>query len=232
MRQRIFKRTLNFGHTIDKTDYYLRDAQGNIMAVYSVGVEPGSYSGFKVKEFNIYGSSRLGVLQDVTILDPEYYSEGIPNPNNPATPSHTTRPLGKKRYELTNHLGNVLAVITDRKRPRAQVLNTGYPIEWYEADVLSSQQYYAFGMLMPGDDNPSVRRQYSKDNYDYRFGFNGKEGDDEVKGDDNQQDYGMRIYDPRVGRFLSVDPITSSYPWYSPYPFAGNRLIFAVNFEK
>ena len=40
----------------------------------------------------------------------------------------------------------------------------------------------------------------------YRYGFNGKENDNEVKGNGNQQDYGMRIYDPRLGRFLSIDP--------------------------
>lgn len=37
----------------------------------------------------------------------------------------------------------------------------------------------------------------------YRYGFNGKENDNEVKGEGNQQDYGMRIYDPRLGKFLS-----------------------------
>ena len=39
----------------------------------------------------------------------------------------------------------------------------------------------------------------------YRFGFGGKEKDNEVKGEGKQQDYGMRIYDPRLGKFLSVD---------------------------
>ncbi len=43
----------------------------------------------------------------------------------------------------------------------------------------------------------------------YRYGFNGKENDNEVKGEGNQQDYGMRIYDPRLERFLSVDPVTA-----------------------
>ncbi|HWJ29919.1 MAG TPA: hypothetical protein VNS32_25490, partial [Flavisolibacter sp.] len=42
----------------------------------------------------------------------------------------------------------------------------------------------------------------------YRYGFNGKENDDEVKGEGNQQDYGMRVYDTRLGKFLSVDPLT------------------------
>jgi len=35
----------------------------------------------------------------------------------------------------------------------------------------------------------------------YRFGFNGKEMDNEVMGEGNFEDYGMRMYNPRIGRF-------------------------------
>ncbi|MBN9386284.1 MAG: hypothetical protein J0H74_36330 [Chitinophagaceae bacterium] len=51
----------------------------------------------------------------------------------------------------------------------------------------------------------------------YRYGFNGKENDNEVKGIGDQIDYGMRVYDPRAGRFMSVDPLTARYPYYTPY---------------
>jgi len=78
-------------------------------------------------------------------------------------------------------------------------------------------------MSMPG-------RRYVYDNT-YRYGFNGKENDNEVKGEGNQQDYGMRIYDPRLGRFLSVDPLTSSYPFYTPYQFAGNVPIKFIDLD-
>jgi len=65
----------------------------------------------------------------------------------------------------------------------------------------------------------------------YRYGFNGKENDNEVKGEGNQQDYGMRIYDPRLGRFLSVDPIAAAYPMLTPYQFASNTPIRAIDFD-
>jgi len=45
----------------------------------------------------------------------------------------------------------------------------------------------------------------------YRYGFNGKEKDDELKGEGNHYEYGMRTYDPRIGRFFSVDPLTARY---------------------
>lgn len=65
----------------------------------------------------------------------------------------------------------------------------------------------------------------------YRYGFNGKENDNEVKGEGNQQDYGMRIYDPRLGRFLSIDPLTRKFAFYTPYQFAGNTPIQAIDLD-
>lgn len=65
----------------------------------------------------------------------------------------------------------------------------------------------------------------------YRYGFNGKEQDPEVSGQGNQYDYGFRIYNPRLGRFLSVDPLFNSYPWYTPYQFAGNMPIWAIDLD-
>lgn len=65
----------------------------------------------------------------------------------------------------------------------------------------------------------------------YRYGFNGKEADDEVFGGGNGIDYGFRCYDARIGRFLSVDPLASDYPWYTPYQFAGNKPIWAIDLD-
>jgi RHS repeat-associated protein len=65
----------------------------------------------------------------------------------------------------------------------------------------------------------------------YRYGFNGKENDNEVKGEGNQQDYGMRIYDGRIGKFLSVDPLTKQYPELTPYQFASNTPIQAIDLD-
>jgi len=52
---------------------------------------------------------------------------------------------------------------------------------------------------------------------EYRYGFNGKEQDPETYGDGNIYDYGFRVYDPRIGRFLSVDPKAADAPGWSPY---------------
>jgi RHS repeat-associated protein len=79
-------------------------------------------------------------------------------------------------------------------------------------------------MIMPG-------RTFTAATSNYRYGFNGKEKDNEVKGEGNQYDYGMRIYDPRVGRFLSTDPLQKQYPELTPYQFASNSPIEAIDLD-
>ncbi|GIV28853.1 MAG: hypothetical protein KatS3mg027_2667 [Bacteroidia bacterium] len=65
----------------------------------------------------------------------------------------------------------------------------------------------------------------------YRFGFQGQEGDDEVFGKDNLWAYKYRLHDARLGRFFSVDPLAGKYPFYSMYQFSGNRVIDMVELE-
>ena len=62
------------------------------------------------------------------------------------------------------------------------------------------------------------------------YGFNGKEKDTDGEwGDGTHYDYGFRIYNPGIARFLSVDPLAPSFAYYSPYQFAGNSPIFYVD---
>jgi RHS repeat-associated protein len=65
-----------------------------------------------------------------------------------------------------------------------------------------------------------------------RYGFNGKEGDAEgMGGGGSTQDYGFRIYNSRLGKFLSIDPLFHDFPYYSPYHFAGNQPIVAIDLD-
>ena len=75
-------------------------------------------------------------------------------------------------------------------------------------------------------------RTYTASSSNYRYGFNGKEMDNEVSGSGNQYDYSFRIYNPRIGKFLSVDPLCDKYPWYTPYQFAGNKPIWAIDLDE
>jgi RHS repeat-associated protein len=113
----------------------------------------------------------------------------------------------------SNHLGNVLAVVTDNIH-MADDLTT--------ATVASASDYYPFGLQMDG-------RTFSS--ADYRYGFNGKEKDDSGEFGSTVYDYGFRIHNPAIAKFLSVDPLTASYPWYTPYQFAGNKPIMAIDLD-
>ena len=63
----------------------------------------------------------------------------------------------------------------------------------------------------------------------YRYGFNGKEKVDEIEGSGDIYDYGARMYDPRLGRWLACDPSSDKYPSHSPYTFVLNNPIFLVD---
>ena len=55
--------------------------------------------------------------------------------------------------------------------------------------------------------------------------------DDEIKGEGNSVNFLFRMHDTRLGRFLSLDPLSASYPHNSPYVFAENRVIDGIELE-
>jgi RHS repeat-associated protein len=65
----------------------------------------------------------------------------------------------------------------------------------------------------------------------YRYGFNGKEKLDEVSGEGNEYDFGARMYDARVGRFLSIDPLNKKFHGVSNYSYALNSPILFIDFK-
>jgi RHS repeat-associated protein len=231
----------------EKTDVFLlyrgwlelqwRSAMSNVMR-YTRGIDKGDgefYSQANIKdekaiEKELYSQLNAIETKISVLISPETKSieQAVYDTYKNETSEITYVPLlgigyeliqtrGQKEYELTNHLGNVLATVTDKKLGHSSNDST---VDYYNADVVSAQDYYPFGMLEPG-------RVLNVEKY--RYGFNGKENDNEVKGDGNQQDYGMRIYDPRLGRFLSVDPITKQYPQLTPYQFVSNRPLDGVD---
>jgi RHS repeat-associated protein len=73
----------------------------------------------------------------------------------------------------------------------------------------------------------TIGNYQTAENTGYRYGFNGMEKDDEVKGSGNSYDFGARIQDPRLGIFLSTDPRFRDLPSWSPYSYAvGNPILF------
>jgi RHS repeat-associated protein len=229
--------------------YYVRDAQGNVLTTYTRELredgEDDYLETFSADEHHIYGSKRLGLQLP---NNPEGYhgstyagfthtgtqfvnglfdyagastnSGLLPSTTSPTT-DYLAYTIGDKVYECSNHLGNVLATITDRKFQN-DIVNSDNISDIYYADVLSYSDYYPFGMLMPGRNGNSG---------DYRYGFQGQEKDDELKGEGNSVNYKFRMHDSRVGRFFAEDPLASKFAFNSPYTFSQNLVISAVELE-
>lgn len=219
-----------------KYEYYVYDATGNLMATYEQefngnlpgGGAPAMYTEVtKLVDRNIYGAARIGSKQENKALNSRHFdlsggTSFVTNQSTISTEFHTDnfdkekRYVGEKRYEMANHLNNVLNVITDRKVPNATA-------DGYEADIVAYSDYYPYGMLLPGRIGSSAD--------DYRYGFQGQEMDDEIKGEGNSVNYKYRMHDPRIGRFFAIDPLEAKYPHNSPYAFSENRVIDGVELE-
>lgn len=359
------------------TTLYSRDAQGNMMAVYMKTYNSSEEMTVAAGEYHIYGSARLGMLKDYTVVYTEEDEE-----EEPEGPVPFTHVMGKKQYELTNHLGNVLATVSDVKLGYDDdEVEDGYKqssgsdglADYYMPYMYTATQYYPFGSPLPGRDfvlqstcdttvvndtlevvneafatgvggfvslnaggtvsNESGQLKFQKtcttpgcpayggdrtftqvsgetytvkfdlslpgtcsptvtvkvldpsngvistqtyntsgtksftftttaggtgkiefsattctvfyiDNLNigytaqttcitchggYRFGFNGMEKTDEWQGGGMEYDFGARMYDPRVGRFLSLDPLGYKTPFQSAYTFAKNSPILLID---
>ena len=73
------------------------------------------------------------------------------------------------------------------------------------------------------------QRQFNAGNY--RYGFNGMEKDDKGEFGATVYNYGFRIYNPNIAKFLSVDPLSKEYPMLSSYQFATNRPIDGIDLD-
>jgi hypothetical protein len=132
------------------------------------------------------GSSRLGVYR--------VPAEGLLTERNKLT-------LGRREYELANHLGNVLAVVSDAKLPAAK--------------VLSHTDYYAFGSAMPGRSGGAG----------YRYGFNTQERSPELAPDHYTAEFWE--YDARIGRRWNLDPVVKVHE--SGYSVLGENPLLMID---
>ena len=193
-----------------KYEYYVRDASGNILAVYEKNYDAQrSKQTLVLTEQPFYGSARLGVInRDLEI-----------NPDDTASPQYS-RVMGRKVYELFDHLNNVNVVLSDRKIAIEDPNSPGTLLR-YEPELTSFSEYYPFG-AQKNNRNGSV-------GIGYRYLFSGMEQDGELKGQGNSYNFGARIYDPRISHFLSTDPMFHQREWLSPYNYVQNNPINRID---
>ena len=184
----------------DTVLYYIHDATGNVMCIYRKLNDT-----LVAIERPIYGSKRLGELkQEIRILQ------------NGSTDTIRDCTAGLREYELTDHLGNVMTTILDRK----SVTMDGNGILFYHPHITSCVDYYPFGY-------PISERSF--DIPHYRNLFNGQEADNEVYGNGAILGYEFRQYDSRIGRWWSIDPLVEKYPGVGPYVFCEDSPMMLVD---
>ncbi len=162
------------GHRVRKEAYTPGNGNLNYTEHYvrdAAGTAMAIYRDEQVIENTIYGASRLGVRK----------SDG----------SHL--------YQLTDHLGNVRAVVGRNAQGQAMAMT-------------SATDYYPFGMPMPG------RNQVG----DYRYAYQGQEKDPET----GKEAFELRLWDARIGRWLTTDPYKQ---YNSPYLGMGNNPITNID---
>ena len=160
------------GHRVKKLSYVKGKVQTTTHYVRDVaGSVMAIYENKTLTEHPIYGASRLGVYK---------------------------RKSKTSLYQLTDHLGNVRAVIA-KKGSNA-------------AALVAKTDYYPFGMPMP---NRNVEG-------DYRYKYQGQEKDKET----GMEAFEARLWDSRIGRWLTVDPAGE---FYSPYLGMGNNPISTID---
>ena len=159
------------GQRVRKESYHPETGAALYTEVYvrdAAGTPLAIYRDGELQEHTVYGQSRLGVYK---------------------------RQADQTFYELTDHLGNVRAVIS--KDTEQQVTGT---------------DYYPFGMAMP------LRNSLS----DYRYAYQGQEKDAET----GKEAFQLRLWDARIGRWLTTDP----YGQYaSPYLGMGNNPVRMID---
>jgi len=201
-------------HKSELKNYYGNQAYKNLMEHLKI-LHNKKVQSLVLDELHIYGSSRLGVFK-VNLTLVEFDNEKIITFEAEADKEYMHRDLGNKHYELSNHLGNVLVTITDKK---VYVEDAG-SVDYFLPEIMSISDYYPFGSAIES-------RAFASG--EYRYGFGGHEKDDEVKGSGNHYSFADYGYDPRLGRRWQIDPKTHKYPWISPYATFNNNPIFFVD---
>ena len=111
-----------------------------------------------------------------------------------------------RRYNLTDHLGNVRVTFDE----------TG--------TVIQEDSYYPFGMTMK-------KLSYTPTDNKNLYLYNGKElqTDEFEDGGLDWYDYGARMYDAQLGRWHVPDPLAEKGYWISPYVHSFNNPLKYVD---
>jgi RHS repeat-associated protein len=120
-----------------------------------------------------------------------------------------------------DHLGNVRLSYTDNNNDG--VIQT----DGANSEIVEESNYYPFGLKHKGYNN--VKNIGIGNARAQKWGYQGQEEHDELGLNVNEFKY--RFYDPAIGRFWSIDPLSEDYAYNSTYAFAENKLGMGIELE-
>lgn len=150
-----------------------------------------------------------GVKQNTAKFDPPY----------PTAPD-TTNKYWRYEYDIKDHLGNLR--VACRCAEQIETAQTK-PEVGYAPTVVQMAHYDPWGIKLPLFlTNGKDRYQGSPED---RFKYNGKEQQPDI----GYYDYGARMYDPTVGRWFGIDPLSELDFEESPYNYVDNNPINRID---
>jgi RHS repeat-associated protein len=115
-----------------------------------------------------------------------------------------------------------LYIWVSNETPNWDVFFDNLSVKYYTGPELEESHYYPFGLSMAAISSKALKPKYIQNNYKY----NGKEFQNQEFSDGTgleEYDFGARMQDPQIGRFLNLDPKADMCRKWSPYTYAADN---------
>jgi RHS repeat-associated protein len=225
-----------YGYRPPKSGHYSYDKNGNLTFDPSKNLAIG-YNYLNLPETMLgsasirltYDAAGRKLRRDAGSLGNADYVDGIEYRNGAVHAVHHGEGRAVKtaaggwlqEYWIRDHLGNVRIAFADRNGDgKIQLDNPATP-GVNESEILQENHFYPFGLPMTGPWQAAASGSTN------RHLFNGQEY--HAEGGLNWYDFGGRWYDPAIGRWNARDPLARQYGPHSPYAYALNRPVNAID---